>query len=106
MNISAKTLLIVGSLLFSGGASADKIIYGCAKGIFGGQICPLEPRGTLILDVLNNAKCAPGQCVIDVLGNAICATTPGGRVVLDVLYQPTCQGGCMRPTPQLCEKLG
>lgn len=106
MIISAKILLIVASLFISGSASADQIVNGCAKGILGGQICPKEPRGTLILDVLNNAKCASGQCVIDVLGNAICATTPGGRVVLDVLNQPTCQGGCMRPTPQLCEKLG
>lgn len=106
MNISAKTLLIVVMLLISGGASADQIVNGCAEGIFGGQICPKEPRGTLILDMLNNAKCAPGQCVIDILGNAICATTPGGRVVLDLLNRPTCQGGCMRPTAQLCEKLG
>jgi hypothetical protein len=106
MKISVKPLLIVASILIFGNASADQIINGCAKAILGGQICPKEPRGTLILDGLNNAKCAPGQCVIDVLGNAICATTPGGRVVLDVLNQPTCQGGCMRPTPQLCEKLG
>ena len=106
MKKAAQFMFVVASLLIYGSASADQIVNGCAKAILGGQICPIEPRGTLVLDLLGNAKCAPGQCVIDVLSNAICATTPGGRVVLDVLNRPTCQGGCIRPTPQLCEKLG
>lgn len=106
MKKTANFLLVVASLLISCSANADQIVNGCAKALLGGQICPIEPRGTLVQDVLGGAKCAPGQCIIDVLGNAVCATTPGGRIVLDVLKRPTCQGGCMVPTPQLCEKLG
>jgi hypothetical protein len=101
-----RIILVLILFLFNTVVKADQIIKGCAPAFLGGEICPIDPRGTLVLDFLGNAKCAPGQCVFDFLGNAICAARSEGRIILDTLGQPTCQGGCIRPAARFCEKLG
>lgn len=103
---TAKFLFIFASFLFSYGATADEIVSGCVKDKIHGQVCPIEPLGTVVIDLLGNPKCAPGQCVIDAAGNAICSSSPGGKVVFDLANIPSCQGRCIRPTPSFCEKLG
>ena len=102
-----RALLIATSLLLcTSNVLAEEIVTGCVKAVMGGFICPIEPLGTLVLDVTGRTKCAPGMCIKDAIGNAICAARPGGRAFKDVVGTPLCQGGCIVPSPRLWEKLG
>ena len=79
---------------------------GCQQ-VIGGRstgnefICP-PPMGDMVVDIMGNFICGPGQCAIDTNGKVKCASKPGGQSVIDSTGKAKCVGGCVDGSASAC----